>query len=250
MATLVVTPEQRTLLENLAAYVQDAYGYGVTDGSTKFVNELQNYLLGLPPEYQQMTREFVQATVAAMLSSGFLVSATSRRPLAFVSEVEYAFNCGANYTSSFATSLTSGSTILATKGHMTLAGLRFWWDGSASSVVRLSVWDSVGTTRLAYVDVGVNIAGTYEGFFPAPVTLTPFREYRISKRDQLTVHNWLATGANITAQTNGLLTVASFYDLPNEGWVRAGGCISLVGDDIYPSGDTSASIYLVDPVFV
>lgn len=249
MSVLTLTPAQRVVVDNMATYLHDALAYGVSDGSTTFIEAMFNYLLKLPAELQVKTKEFMQAAFAASLASGFLTSATARAPSAFISEVEYGANAGANVTTNASSSITMGNTVFATDGSLVMTGIRFWWDGAGARTVRLSLWDGVTDTKLATVDVAANGAGSYTGTFASPVTLTPFREYRISKRDQDSAHRWFASDANISTQTGTLMGSGVFYGKPSEGWVRAAGCYSPGATDEFPSTNDSSAIYLLDPVF-
>lgn len=172
-----------------------------------------------------------------------------------MSETAYGESCGGNF-STFGAAYTDGSLIIATSIGLSLAGLLVWWDGAGSRTVRCSLWDGTTTARLTFTDMVMNTAGTYVVMFGAPQPLTPFVPYRISKHDQDAAHEWYATSANISTQSNGLLNGASFHCngtniIPSgTGWVRIVGCFSPAPGDVFPASNDVSDIFFVDPIIV
>lgn len=248
MASLTVTPEQKTLLEALAVDLDDALTEGVDDGSPPtFIGEMNGYTL-LTDELKTKTKDFLNAGFAAAMAAE--VFQTPYPTPIYMSESSYGANCGANFTDATDVATTSGSVLIVTGNALVLTGLAFWWSGVGSRVIRLSLWNGATDTRITYVDVPVSTAGLYTGTFAVSQTLTPYTEYRISKWDSTATYRWHAEDADISTQTGGAMGAANFHSVQaGRGWWRGAGCHSAAGGDNIPNTDDSTAIYLVDPVF-
>ncbi len=244
MAALVITSDQRSRVEAMASALHNALGYGVSDGGTLFIEAMTSYLDKLPAALQVKVKEFMEAAFAASMSSG----AFEKPPALFISEAEYGLACSGNYTSVTDSATTAGNVLVVTGAAKTLTGVKFWWPGAYFSDVKVSLWNS--TIRLAEVTVICSTEGVYTATFSSPQTLSPYTEYRITRRDQSETYRWHATNANISTQTGALLGAADFYGLVGDGWKKVTGCHSTTGADTYPDVEDASNIYLIDPIFL
>ncbi|MGZ5225328.1 MAG: DUF4082 domain-containing protein, partial [Burkholderiales bacterium] len=147
---------------------------------------------------------------------------------------------------SAAVSQTNGTDVIATKSGVSIAGVRFYWDGSSNKTIKCRLWNPNGTGATS-VNVAVTTAGIYEGYFTSPITLTPYGQYKISTWETTGAVNLYMSGAQVLTATNSAVPVASFYGKAIGNAVYRSSGFYAAGDACPVNAD-AADLILVDPI--
>lgn len=147
-------------------------------------------------------------------------------------------------------SFTYGELIVPTKAGLVMTGIRFYWPGGFGALsVKVSLWNAAGA-RVDSATVAVNAAGAYTGTFASPQTLTAFKDYRISTWETSGARAIMITGANVSAFTGAVLTVATGFNGKSfwPGYHRYQG-LYLAGDAYPTASDATDLTGVLDPLF-
>lgn len=118
-------------------------------------------------------------------------------------------------------------------------GIKFYWIVASSKSVKVSLWDSVGGTRLANVTVTVPSTGVYGGFFATPQALTAYTLYKVTC--------WQTDGANYTTNTSTV-----YFTPPGIGGVGVfwNNIKMFIAGDNVPTSTGTTETYSPEPILV